>query len=225
MSDPTYPAPTSPADLHRTRQVVVGPPVSTRRSWGEVLPALLAAIAAAGLLATACGSDDGTVRAPDAAHSQADVTFVQGMIPHHEQAVTMSELADSRASNPRVKDLAKRIVAAQGPEISQMKGLLKDWGVEEQGGDMGGMAGMGGMGEGHPGMLADADLDKLRAAKGQEFDRLFLQGMIAHHQGAIVASEKEQAEGQSPEAKALAGEIIKMQRAEIAEMEPLLAAT
>ena len=183
----------------------------------------LVAIAAVGLLAAACGgSDDSTVRSDPKEHNQADIAFVQGMIPHHEQAVTMSGYASSRAQSPQVKDLAKRIEAAQEPEIRQMKALLKAWNAKEDG--AGGMGGMGGMGSGgaHPGMLMDDELGRLRDAKGQAFDRLFLQGMIEHHRGAITAAEEEQAKGTSSEAKALAGEIIKAQRAEISEMERLL---
>lgn len=185
---------------------------------------LFVIVAAIGLVAGACGGgDEDGAGSSSATHNQADIEFVQGMIPHHEQAVTMSELAASRAASAGVKTLATRIQAAQAPEIAQMKGFLKDWGVKEESGGMGGMGGMGGGGVGgHPGMLGDADLDRLKAAKGQEFDRMFLQGMIGHHRGAITAAQKEQAEGQAPEAIALAGEIIKAQQAEIAEMETLL---
>lgn len=182
---------------------------------------LLIILTALGLAASACGGgNDNVGGSSGAAHNQADIEFVQGMIPHHEQAVTMSELAASRAANPGVKALATRIQAGQGPEITQMKGFLKRWGVKEQTGGMGGMGGMGG--GGHPGMLNDDELGRLKAAKGQEFDRMFLQSMIGHHRGAITAAEAEQGQGQAPEAKALAGEIIKEQRAEIADMEKLL---
>ena len=185
---------------------------------------LLIIVAAVGLATSACGgSNDNVVGSSGAVHNQADIEFVQGMIPHHEQAVTMSELAASRAASPDVKALATRIQAAQEPEITQMKRFLKDWGVKEESGGMAGMSGMGGGGVGgHPGMLGDDELGRLKATKGQEFDRMFLQGMISHHRGAIAAAETEQAHGQAPNAKALAGEIIKAQRAEIAEMEKLL---
>lgn len=180
---------------------------------------LFIAIAALGLIGAACGaSGDDTAGTSRAVHNQSDIGFLQGMIPHHEQAVTMSGYASTRAASPQVKDLAKRIEGAQAPEIKQMTGLLKDWGVKEE---TAGHSGMGGMG-GHPGMLTDDDLGRLKAAKGQEFDRLFLQGMIGHHRGAITASEEQQSKGESQEAKSLAGEIINAQRAEIAEMEKLL---
>jgi len=183
---------------------------------------LLISVAGLALVAAACGGSNDSGGSAAAVHNQADIDFVQGMIPHHEQAVTMSAFASTRASSARVKDLANRIEAAQEPEIKQMKGYLEDWDVELAGGDHGGAHG-GGM-AGHPGMLSEDELARLKAAKGAEFDRLFLQGMIGHHRGAITASEKEQAEGQSPEAKDLAGAIIGMQRAEITEMEQLLAA-
>lgn len=184
---------------------------------------LFVIVAAIGLVAGACGGNDDEAGSSPAAHNQADIEFVQGMIPHHEQAVTMSELAASRAASPGVKTLAARIQAAQAPEITQMKGFLNDWGVKEESGGMSGMSGMGGGGVGgHPGMLGDDDLGRLKAAKGQDFDRMFLQGMIGHHRGAITAAQTEQAKGQALEAKALAGEIIKAQQAEIAEMEKLL---
>ena len=184
---------------------------------------LFVIVAAIGLVAGACGGNDNEAGSSSAAHNQADIEFVQGMIPHHEQAVTMSEFATSRAASPGVKSLAARIQAAQAPEITQMKGFLKDWGVKEESGGMGGMSGMGGGGVGdHPGMLGTDELGRLKAAKGQEFDRMFLQGMIGHHRGAITAAEAVRAEGQAPEAKALAGEIITAQQAEIAEMEKLL---
>ncbi|MCA1674481.1 MAG: DUF305 domain-containing protein [Actinobacteria bacterium] len=183
---------------------------------------LIIAIAALGLIAAACGgSGDNTAGTSRAVHNQSDIGFLQGMIPHHEQAVIMSGYASTRAASPQVKDLAKRIEGAQAPEIKQMTGLLKDWGVKEEAAGHSGMGGMGGMG-GHPGMLTDDDLGRLKAAKGQEFDRLFLQGMIGHHRGAITSSEEQLAKGESPEAKALADEIINAQRAEIAEMEKLL---
>jgi len=178
---------------------------------------LLIALAAVALLATACGDSDDSATDAGAVHGQADIAFVQGMIPHHQQAITMSGYAARQASDPRVKDLAERIEAGQEPEIERMRGFLEDWDVEEDG-ESGGHGGGGG----HPGMLTNEGLARLEGAEGEAFDRLFLQSMIEHHRGAIKASETEQAEGQSPEARALAGEIISAQRAEIATMEPLL---
>lgn len=177
---------------------------------------LIVVVAVAGLIASGCG-DDGESSGVSAQHNQADIDFVTGMIPHHEQAVTMAEYASSRASNQRVRDIAERIESAQDPEIEQMNGLLDDWGVEGNHAEHGGMGG-------HPGMLTPDQLRQLEASKGPAFDQLFLRGMIGHHRGAITASEKELTEGESPEAKRLASDIIAAQKAEIADMEALLGA-
>ncbi len=173
--------------------------------------------------------------APDAgssgAHNAADVTFVQGMIPHHAQAVEMSALVPDRAASPRVKELAARIAAAQGPEIEQMRGFLRGWGIPEApggapeapGGMEHGSLGHGGTGgAAMPGMMSDQQLGQLRGASGAKFDRLFLTQMISHHEGAVGMSVTELAEGQSAEATALAQRIIDAQRAEIGEMRGLL---
>ncbi len=181
------------------------------------------------LAAAACG-DNGTDPGPSAAapttsaqaasaHNEADIQFLQGMITHHAQAIEMSELALERSDNPKVTDLAERIEAAQQPEIDQMNSLLAGWGVEAAGG---GHEGGHGSGSGHPGMLTEDQLAQLAAAEGTAFDRLFLEGMIGHHRGAVTSSEAELQQGESPEAKELAQAIIDAQQAEIAEMEQLL---
>ena len=192
---------------------------------------VLAALALAG---AACGTTDtGTETATDtetgseaADHNDADIAFLQGMIPHHQQAITMSELATENTDNAEVLDLADRISSAQGPEMEQMEGLLDTWGVESDGGmemEGGGMeGGMEGGGMEGGGMLSEGGIDELAAAEGAEFDRLFLTGMIGHHEGAITSSEKVLEEGTSEEVKQLARDIIEAQEAEIAEMEELL---
>ncbi|SDN69480.1 DUF305 domain-containing protein [Geodermatophilus sp. DSM 45219] len=159
-----------------------------------------------------------------AAVDDADVTFVQGMIPHHRGALEMAQLADGRAEDPRVLELADRIEAAQQPEIETMTGWLEQWGepVPEQtdaGTDHGSM--------GHDssdmeGMSAE-DMAALEAASGAEFDRMWLEMMIAHHRGAVEMAQTEIAEGSDPDAVALAREIADSQAAEIEEMETLLA--
>lgn len=171
-------------------------------------------------LVGACGSGDsgGVIEGPASANfNDADVGFAQGMIPHHEQAVEMSKLADQRAESPKVKDLADRIEAAQDPEITTMRGWLEDWDkpVEPAGGGMGDMGGMG--------MMSDEDMGALAAASGTAFDQMFLTMMRAHHEGAITMSNDELAKGSFPDAKKLAQSIIDAQRAEIDEMNGLLA--
>lgn len=179
------------------------------------------------LLGAACSSDDSTVSAPDASvadapHNDADVEFAQGMIPHHRQAVEMAQLAADRAESPEVLELAERIEAAQAPEIDQMIGWLEAWGedVPDGGGmDHGGMdSGAGGMG-----MMSAEDMEMLGAASGADFDVMFLEMMIVHHEGALEMAETEAAEGEYPDALALAEQIIATQQAEIDEMNGLLA--
>jgi uncharacterized protein (DUF305 family) len=185
-----------------------------------VVPALGLAV----VLGAACSSNDDpstvdaggqTTAEETAEHNDADVEFAQMMIPHHEQAVEMAQLAATRADSEDVKDLAGRIEAAQSPEIEEMTGWLAVWGEEAE--PTGGMDEMG-----DSGMMTDAEMTELEAASGAAFDRLFLEMMVAHHTSAIEMAETEIADGQFPDAVALAEEIKSAQEAEIAEMESLL---
>ncbi len=165
---------------------------------------------------SASSSDDGTAQFNDA-----DVAFAQGMLPHHQQAVEMAQLAGDRAADPRVKDLAARIEAAQAPEIETLTGRLEDWGAgatNSSGMDHGNMD-HGDMG----GMMSSEDMDSLANATGAEFDRMFLDMMTAHHSGAVQMAETEIADGKNPDALAMAEEIRDTQNAEISEMQQLLA--
>lgn len=161
------------------------------------------------------GSSASSPAQPAGEHNADDVTFAQQMIPHHSQALDMAKLVPSRTTNPKVLDLASRIEKAQDPEIQQMHGWLTTWGAGMPGMTHGSMPGMGGM-------MSDADLQKLGAAKGAEFDRMWLDMMIEHHQGAIDMAKTELAKGGSADAKALARKIIDAQQAEITEMQGLL---
>ncbi|MFE9748301.1 DUF305 domain-containing protein [Saccharothrix saharensis] len=157
--------------------------------------------------------------APSGEHNDADIAFAQGMIPHHAGAIDMSKLAQGRTSNTTVLDLATRIEKAQDPEIELMTEWLKAWGAEtspSQGHDAHGSS--------VPGMMNTDEMDKLMAAKDAEFDRLFLEGMIKHHQGAIDMAKTELQQGGNTEAKELAQKIIDNQQAEIIEMQGLLQA-
>lgn len=160
---------------------------------------LFVALAAAG-----CGSD----------HDDTDVTFARSMIPHHEQAVEMAKLASTRAADPRVKALASQIQAAQGPEITTMKGWLSGWGE-----DAGSASDMD---HGMPGMMSDDEMAGLERATGTSFDAMFLTMMIGHHEGAVSMARTERSDGKSSEVKALARKIAKGQTAEIATMKRLL---
>lgn len=169
-----------------------------------------------------------------AAHDDADVAFAQQMIPHHAQAIDMSKLVARHTGNAKVIDLAARIQQAQGPEIQQMTGWLHEWGTSPSGTGMSGMnhsmpgmtsgQSMPGMASGAPmtGIMSADEMAKLGQAKGSEFDRMWLQMMISHHQGAVDMSRTELAKGNSTDAKALAQKIIDGQQAEITEMRGLL---
>lgn len=171
------------------------------------------------LVGAACGNgDDPSIEAGSVAddHNDADVEFVRSMIPHHEQAVDMAELAAARASDPKVKDLAARIQRAQDPEIATMRGWLADWGEEQPpSGDHSGMDDSG---------MTSEEMGELEQASGREFDRLFLEMMIRHHEGAVAMATTEAEAGEFGPAKALASQIAAGQQGEIEEMKGLLSA-
>ena len=175
------------------------------------------------LIAGACGSDDDpTVAGSGPGHNEADVEFARGMIPHHEQAIEMSDVVLRRGASAEVKPLAEAIKAAQAPEIEKMRGWLKAWGEDEEAGGHGG--GHGGDGSsGGDGMMSDDEMREFEEASGPAADRAFLVMMVRHHEGAIAMARTEVDKGAYPEAKALAQQIIDTQHAEIGRMEQLLA--
>lgn len=189
--------------------------------------------------------------AADALFNPGDVAFAQGMIPHHQQAVEMADIAldPARTAGAAVKDLATRIQGAQGPEIQLMTGWLTGWGQPIA------MAGMDGMGSvsmegmapgetkapgetmpvaetmaamegmsGMKGMMSADEMTGLEKVTGAEFDKAWLGMMIRHHDGAVGMSKTEQTDGKNVDAIDLAGKIISAQEAEIEEMKKLLAA-
>jgi uncharacterized protein (DUF305 family) len=185
--------------------------------------ALAAALLAATFTLSACGNTGNTDRTDGADQfNDADVSFATDMIPHHQQAVQMAEMAADHAGSPEVKQLADDIAAAQGPEIDTMTGWLEAWGQAAPAdsmdhGDMGHDS-AGAM----PGMMDAETMDKLEQATGDEFDQTFLTSMIEHHQGAIEMARTEQADGENPDALALAEQVEKDQQAEIAKMRAML---
>ncbi|TLQ43212.1 DUF305 domain-containing protein [Streptomyces marianii] len=190
--------------------------------------AVVGAVAAGALLLTACGGDGSdspaspparTAASTADAFNDADVAFAQGMIPHHQQAVEMAELADGRASDQEIKTLTGQIENAQEPEIRTMRSWLSAWGKPESPGtDHGAAHGAGEM----PGMMSDDDMAALMAAKGTDFDRKFAQMMIDHHNGAIEMAKDEQAKGRNAAARKLADEVVKTQSAEVEQMRSIL---
>jgi uncharacterized protein (DUF305 family) len=163
-----------------------------------------------------------------AEHNQADVMFVQGMIPHHEQAVTMSDTIMGKPGiAPEVVSLAKEIKTAQAPEITQMQGWLKEWGAQPGMGDMSAMPGHDMPGHGSMpgmagGMMSEQDMADLQNAEGVAASRLFLTQMIEHHEGAITMAQNEINAGEFPAAVEMARAIVTSQQDEINTMKQLL---
>ncbi|HEY9377540.1 MAG TPA: DUF305 domain-containing protein [Jiangellaceae bacterium] len=154
-------------------------------------------------------------------HTDADVAFVQAMIPHHAQALEMTDLVPERTSRDDIPLLAERIALSQQDEIALLERWLTDRG--EQIPDP--HAHHHGSVELMPGMLTDEQLTRLRVATGAEFDQLFLQSMIYHHEGALVMVDDLLTGGeggQEPEIFQLAQHIDSDQRIEIARMNSLL---
>lgn len=158
-------------------------------------------------------------------YSQRDLMFAQMMIPHHQQAVDMSTLAEKQTTNAELLALAKQIKDAQAQEIEQMQGWLDASG--DTGGDMnmqgdmghdGGMMDNGMMG----GMLTDEEFDRLAGMSGAEFDQFFLESMIVHHEGALQMVRMI-TNSSNAEAKALGESIVESQTAEIEQMKQMLA--
>lgn len=163
--------------------------------------------------------------------NDADVTFAQQMIPHHQQAIQMAHLAASHAQNPKVKALAAKIAAQQASEIRTMTSWLQAWGKSVPTGmpqtmpPMPGMMGSqapGPSGTPMPGMLSEGEMSQLMSAHGADFDRMFLQMMILHHQAALDMAKTERVDGVNPAARKLAGQIERAQTAQIAQMEQML---
>ncbi|GAA3626151.1 uncharacterized protein (DUF305 family) [Lentzea atacamensis] len=189
------------------------------------------AVAAAALVA-GCGSNDmtgmnhgSTAPAPAssgqaAGHNADDVTFAQGMVPHHQQALDMAKLVPTRSQNPKVLDLAKRVEAAQDPEITKMNEWLEAWGATTSTPGMEHGSGHGSM----QGMMSAEDMKMLEQAKGPAFDKMWLEMMIKHHEGAVAMARTELEKGGNGDAKKLAQEIIDAQQKEITEMRGLLGA-
>jgi len=168
-------------------------------------------------------SAESTGGAEQAEHNDQDIAFAQGMIPHHQQAIDMADMAAEKAASAEVKDLAGRIKAAQDPEIQQLTDMLEKWGAPtepsmDHGETTGGMDHGDMSGEG---MMSDEEMQQLEGATGAGFDRMWVQMMIKHHQGAVTMAKMELEQGGNAEAKDLAQKIIDAQEAEIKEMQGL----
>ncbi|MCU1691431.1 MAG: hypothetical protein JWM64_522 [Frankiales bacterium] len=193
------------------------------------------ALLASALALTGCGgsSDDtdagsgtgSSTSAETAQGNDADVVFLSGMKPHHEQAVEMSDMVLAADPPAAVAAIARQIKAAQAPEIEQMTTMLTDLGEDAAGGHGGGHSTSGSMdmgAAGHEGTMSDAEMAALDAATGTQAARLYLEGMVRHHQGAIKASDAELADGEYRPALDLARKIKTAQAGEITTMQALL---
>ena len=156
------------------------------------------------LLLTGCAA------APEAnsEFSATDIKFAEEMIPHHEQAILMSDIALTNSTSDEILALARDIKSAQAPEIE----LMDSWA---------GVNPSTHMGHTMDGMLSDEEIQSLRDAEGVTFDRLFLEGMIKHHEGAIKMAQKV-LDSKNAEVAALALAIIEAQEKEIAFMQELI---
>ncbi|MBM0261186.1 DUF305 domain-containing protein [Corynebacterium macginleyi] len=175
---------------------------------------------------TATTEADGEISAD---HNDADIMFAQMMIPHHQQAVEMSEMLLAKEGIPaQVVEFAQGVIDAQEPEIDRMNAMLEAWGqqpVTDSGG-METMDEMGGMDHGEmgamSGMMSQEDMTALEESQGTEAARLYLEQMIAHHEGAVDIARDEVADGQNSHAITLAEQIINDQEAEIAQIQQML---
>ena len=141
-------------------------------------------------------------------YSSDDIAFAEMMIPHHEQAIEMSEIAFLNTTNPDVLQLAQEIKVTQSPEID----LMMSWTGVKASTHAGHMM---------DGMLSQNELSDLREAKDKAFDRLFLEGMIKHHEGAIEMAQ-DVAASKNKDVANLSAAIISAQELEIAKMKELL---
>jgi uncharacterized protein (DUF305 family) len=192
-------------------------------------------IAASGAFSlAACGSSDtarsstsppaatvGSVASASASSdfNTADVQFAQGMIPHHQQAVEMAVIAldPTRGASAKVLDLAARIKDAQDPEIEMMGGWLASWGQPMQMD-----TGMSQAMHMTDGMMTDDEMNGLHSAKGAEFDTMWMQMMVRHHEGAIAMAQTVKTSGSNTDVIALADQVITAQQSEITEMKTML---
>jgi uncharacterized protein (DUF305 family) len=176
------------------------------------------------------GEENATISPEDAEaagepeFNEADVAFMQMMVPHHAQAIVMAELADKHARSDRVRELAARIRAAQGPEILMMAAWLEErdmdvptaaedpseWDHSQHGHN------------GMVGMLTDAQMEKLERARGAAFDRLFLRYMIQHHHGAIDMADDVAVDGIDIMVSEVAADVALTQTAEIDRLQETL---
>lgn len=152
------------------------------------------------------------------AHNDQDVMFAQMMLPHHKQAVEMSDMLLAKGSgvDTDVTDLAKQIKAEQSPEINQLTTWLKGWDEPTE-------SEHSGMGHSMSGMMSDSDMDDLDQASAKDAAKLYLEQMIQHHKGAVDMAKTEVTKGKNTDAVAMAKSIVSSQTEQITQMQDMLA--
>jgi uncharacterized protein (DUF305 family) len=208
----------------------------------RTIPAIAALAIGLSVTLTACGTDDEpndtSTSASSTAHNDADVAFATDMIQHHAQALTMVDLTVSRDLDPEVEALADDIRAAQAPEIEAMTGWLHEWDEDipktfhDRADATHGMDGMDemetdqmdmeGMDSEMPGMMSADDMEALASASDFEFQDMWLEMMVEHHEGAVEMAEAEKTDGQYKPAVELANDVVESQTAEIETMQGLV---
>lgn len=161
-------------------------------------------------------------------HNAADVTFLTDMIVHHAQAVVMGDLVEGRLTDDSVEDIASRITDEQRPEMDGMASSLKAWGEEPPPQASNPTFGMRDHhASGHadmPGMATEEELTELAEADGAEVDRLYLELMIAHHEGAVEMCDDVREQGRDERTSELADDITVTQQKQVDQMRGMLAA-
>ncbi len=189
----------------------------------------IAAALALGLTLAGCStnnnsSDTGSSSSTTSAastHNDQDVTFAQMMLPHHKQAVSMSDtlLAKGSDVDTKVADLAKQIKAEQSPEIKQLTSWLKSWGEPTE------MPSMSGMDHSSmSGMMSDSDMQDLDQASAKDAGKLYLEQMIQHHEGAVAVAKTVVDKGKNTDAVQMAKSIVTSQTEQITQMKDMLKA-
>ena len=177
--------------------------------------AIVATLTLAGCADTAGNtSSDSSSSSESAVFNDQDVMFAQMMLPHHEQAVEMSDMfiAKGDSVNSDVLALAETIKDEQGPEIDQLTTWLDDWGQDTS----------ASMDHSMDGMMSESDMTALDDAEGAEASRLFLEQMTEHHKGAVDMAQQEVDGGENPDAVEMAKNIVESQTAQIDQMDALL---
>ncbi|WP_144805231.1 DUF305 domain-containing protein [Curtobacterium sp. BH-2-1-1] len=185
-----------------------------------VAAALTLGLTIAGCSAGNSSSDAGAASSTSAAsaHNDQDVMFAQMMLPHHKQAVEMSDMLLAKGSgvDSDVAALAKQIKAEQSPEINQLASWLQGWDEPTE-------SEHSGMGHSMSGMMSDSDMNDLDQASAKDAGKLYLEQMVQHHKGAVDMAKTEVDKGKNTEAVAMAKSIVSSQTEQITQMRDMLA--